>query len=371
MFSRRGFVRSSASLLGSLLARGWSAEPTAPDSLKVTLVQQFPNARLVSVSPDGTHLCLEDWKISGYPLRVVEVATWRTIYTGAFHIRALAAGFFADGEALFLDFPGGKGQLAHRQIVVDIRTRERTEQMRQLDPFEYFEQTSPMDDRTLLVAHYRQRPNQPSYLQWLARVKFPGYAELARVELHSEANDPTSRADIGISADHKLLFHFFDSAIVCRRSEDLTVLWTHPIEKGLAAFPTISAHGDYVATGIARSTSDGQVFHYTYLYVSVYDRKTGVEIARLPISGKEGIAISPDGKLLAVVVRESGENGEVVPTVHIYDLPSGVSVATVVHDRIPKGRRQFLEAGCGVAFTSDGKYLITSGMVTKVWRIGE
>jgi DNA-binding beta-propeller fold protein YncE len=120
---------------------------------------------------------------------------------------------------------------------------------------------------------------------------------------------------------------------------------------------------------IARESFDGKFEHYARLYTCILDGRTGAEVARLPVYGKYGIAISPDGGFVAVVTDEPGDKGSVLPTVHIHDSVSGARLASVVHDRIPKGRRQVLLSGCAVAFTSDGKYLVTTGMVTKVWSL--
>jgi hypothetical protein len=368
LLSRRRALCSTASLVASLASGRWSvASAAAVPSASFSLAKEFPNARLLCVSPDGKKLCLEDWKAGGYPVRVVEAATWRTLYTGNFQIRALVVDFFSDSEALFLDFAGGKGQLSHRQIAVNIQNGERTERMRAFDPFEYFEQMSPIDDRVLLVARYAQRPHK---LQWLSRVEFPSYKQLARVDVATEQADSTPSAQVSLSADRSVAAYFCGNALTCRRTADLEVLWSHSMESDLRALPSVSAHGDFLAAAIAKAVWDGKFEHHKRLYISVYAIKTGTEIARLPQTGNEGFAISPDGTLLAVVNGEPGKKGEILPTVHIHEVSSGTRIASLVHDRVPSGRRQFLLAGCGVSFTSDSRYLITSGMVTKVWSIG-
>ena len=271
MISRRTFLRSPGSLLGPPLR---IARPVAVESLKVSLAMEFANARHLCDAPDGTRICLEDWKTSGYPIRVVELGMWKTIYTGRFQQRALEVEFFADGQALFLDFAWGKGGFGARQIVVDIKSGGHTTRMHDIDPVHYFESMRPIENRELLVTHY----GMPGLrMEWLSRIGFSAYQELQRTTLPSE---PSSDLD-----------------------------------------------------------------------------------------GSEGVAISPDGKLLAVSVREAGKKGDVLPGAHIYDVTSGARIAAVVHDRIPPGRRQWLVAHCGVSFTSDGRYLVTSGMVTKVWNI--
>ena len=84
IFSRRDLIRLGASLLTPLPTRNAAAQPLAPATLKVRLVQEIPESTAKSLSPDGTKLCVEDWAERGYPLRVIEIGTWRTIYSGHF-----------------------------------------------------------------------------------------------------------------------------------------------------------------------------------------------------------------------------------------------------------------------------------------------
>src|ERR1022692_1589451 len=120
MLSRRDMVRSSGSLLGLLLARKMAVGSHSSGGLTVNLVHEFAAATARAISPDGSRLCLEEWKVSGYPLRVAEFGTWRMTYAGRFECRALAVDFFADGESLFLQFPPGKGGAAARQTAVEV-----------------------------------------------------------------------------------------------------------------------------------------------------------------------------------------------------------------------------------------------------------
>ncbi len=83
---------------------------------------------------------------------------------------------------------------------------------------------------------------------------------------------------------------------------------------------------------------------------------------------KDGITLSPDGKLLAVAEAAQAEGGGFESRARIYEVPSGKEVATVVHDNV----RTLFNAKLirGIHFTPDGRYFITSGNNNvKIWAI--
>jgi hypothetical protein len=175
MLSRRDLMRSGGLLFPILFKRGVANDSAASTDIQVTLAHEFAQAGLCCVSADGTKLCLEEWKASGAPVKVVEAGTWQTIYSDRFQQRNIGASFFADSRALLLEFVGPRGQA--REIIVDISTGKRTERLRPYDPFRYSEQAVALDDRVLALAHFGLEPRR---LQWLARVEFSDYRELSR-----------------------------------------------------------------------------------------------------------------------------------------------------------------------------------------------
>jgi WD40 repeat protein len=381
-FSRRDVVRWFGSVLTPLCVRGLSGSPAAPSSVKLSLAREFPKSSMRAVSPNGTNLCVEDWNERGYPLRVLEIGDWTAIYTGRFDSRALAVSFFSDGKTLLVQAMAsvagktcgvGKGNCAHDDIILDLRSGERTERVTPFGDLSTGDHYYPLADKILLVARFEAKPYQT---QTLALTELPSRREIAKVPYATGPRKPrpivsgialSTEYGFAISDDRKTLVYSFDDVLVARNTEDLAVMWTQRIELDLKAYNVVvSAHGSHVAAAIADNTFP-HLQHASY--VAVYDGKDGSDVTRLPQNGTEGIALSPDGKFIAVVRGEAGTKGEVVPTVHIHELPSGRRLTSVVHDRIKSGRHQRLEAGCSVAFTSDGKYLITSGMATRVWRI--
>src|SRR5579884_3843032 len=101
--SRRDVLRFCASLLARPGFPDAVAQPALIGSLTLELAQVFSRSSVKAISPDGTKLCLEDWSERGYPLRVVEIGSWRTLYTGRFSSRVRGTpSFFASSESLLV-----------------------------------------------------------------------------------------------------------------------------------------------------------------------------------------------------------------------------------------------------------------------------
>jgi hypothetical protein len=376
--TRRELARVILPLLTPVAARGLPARA----KVEMSLAQEFPRSTLKAITPDGKAFCLEDWGVRGYPLRVLEVDTWKQVYAGQFQSRTQTVGFFSDGMSLLVQALTsfgkgicgvGKGNCALQEAVVDLRTGARIEKVLPLD-IDRGETYWALSPGVILDAHYETRPYWTT--ETVALMEFPSFREIAKAKFSPFPREPKhpkgglerSEFGFGLSDDRSAVAYSFDHTLLCRGTSDLQVRWSRQVESGLSAFHVVlSARGDRVAAAIADSPI---AYEQHVSYVAVFDGGTGADVARLPRSGTDGIALSPDGNLIAVVAREPGQNGAAVPTVHIYEVSSGREVASVAHDRIKNGRHQFLEAGCTVAFTSDGRYLVTSGMTTKLWNLG-
>lgn len=366
--SRRSLLRCWAAPIGATLVRRMGAALLSAD-----LVKDFPASTVRAVSPDGTKLCVEDWKESGYPIRVLEIGTWRTLYTGRFEARTYGADFFADSQSLMVGYP-----VAGRAII-DLRTGERAMNRDAYNARDHQgDNLAPAGDRTLLKTHWESPPHET---KTLSLVILPDYREVVKVPYATEPRKPrpvkgvmTLNTEWGpvISDRRTSVAYSFDNVLVCRRMDDLSVLWAKSVEPGLELLRiAVSADGSRVAASVGDPRVEDLTRGWRQHYLGVYDGRTGDEITRLQVDGSDWIALSADGRLVAVVSHERGEKGAVVPAAVIYEIPSGRKVASVVHGPVKRGRRQWLEGGITVAFTSDGKYLITSGMATRVWSLGK
>jgi WD40 repeat protein len=105
-------------------------------------------------------------------------------------------------------------------------------------------------------------------------------------------------------------------------------------------------------------------------YLEILGGKDGTPVARWPLDYKDGIVLSPDGKLLALGETVQNKAGQSEPTVHVYEVPSGREVARFVHDRVPWKNRVNAYLVNGLEFTPDGRYLITSANnKVKIWQV--
>lgn len=119
--------------------------------------------------------------------------------------------------------------------------------------------------------------------------------------------------------------------------------------------------------GMTPSGSGGR--HCLFFYEAV----SGQLVRTLEIDGRDGLAFSPDGRLMAAGSNEREDlpfGGERVKAIAVlYDFASGQEVARVEHPWF-KWRRGMWGMLTGLEFSADGQYLVTSTHDVRIWRIG-
>ncbi len=357
-----------------------------------TLVREFQDTSLIAVSPDGSKLCLyftkhplmtftirgdsrtsEGGSVQGEVLNVVETKAWKPIYT-SHHLRSrfVTGSFFSDSEVLYLETVVlSSSSKDTQQFLVNVRTGQSNEHIRHLGPSDGYIGYIALNDQTLLGM--QSAPNEADVAA-LILAELPDFRETARVPYSVPAAVMSKSLYQGaypvVSADRKTLVHADGHFLVFRRTEDLGVVWTRSIEPELFGIRrlSITPGGDRVAAAVLDfQVQDRQPRHY----IGVYDGHDGATLARLSLDGTEGLAISPDGKLVALGSKISGPRN-IDLAVGIYEVASGRKVATVLHDSVAPGRYQRLVANFDVIqFTPDGRYLVTSGNNhVKIWELG-
>jgi hypothetical protein len=404
ILSRRDLFRRSARMatcaLGWSRGQGGSVEKpgTSYGELAMRLVKNI-DAELHDVSPDSKKLCLyfgnpvrsftrrkDRWEEKnsqvreGEPaLRVVHMDSWKSIYSTRVPAIPYFGSFFADSEALYASIPGvGGGRCLH--VVVELHNGAKLERIEEFNPDGWSFSYRALGDRMLLGEGARRNPRE----EVLIKAELPSFKEIQRVPYAERV--PGSKmwgTDIRTAADRRTFVYSFDDTVVVRRSEDLEALWQCRVgtDRGLSLTTSgISADGKLVAVGASHWEEKFEKY-----YVVVYEGRKGEELARFPVDGDEvtrlpvdsidRVAISPDGKLLAVGQRLhlDGEPSGTQPTVHVFDIATRKKVATLIQDQLRQGgarQESLISSFSCIQFTPDGKYLVTSTINTKVWEMG-
>jgi WD40 repeat protein len=389
-----GLGAAASSLCTLCLSAQKTPNPSKEPNEDVELIpfRDFEGARFHAVSPDSSRICvyrlrrvqdvLRPWSYDGGEakrtddvLQVIDFKAGKTIYATQLRSMVTRAEFFSDGIHLYAetesmwDSESRKGATVRQRVSIDTNTRELTQRL-DGEGVEYH----PLAWPVILGFSY----NRESRVVSLDLAALPGYEETARVSAAS--SEPQGYGAQGVSpagfvyghdtgpavsADRKLMVYASGHSIICRSTSDLRIVWTQQIEPEYlgAWLLDLSADGSRLAAAIVGGSLavDQRKF-----YVGVYNGRDGSVVSRLQLRGRDGMAISPDGKLLAI--SQPAFNDQPKPTVHIYDISSNRQVGEVTH---PPVRGNVRMAGMiASTFTPDGSYLITSGVNdTRVWRI--
>jgi hypothetical protein len=328
--------------------------PDSVPSVKATLVKEL-NLNFGCLSPDGSLLCggtRSIWGGLGRELRVVQMGSWKTVYSLRLGNNIAAAEFFADGQSLYLETDGTRNNgKVIRHVFVDLRNGH-TEEHRTvgLGGMSF----RPLGDQMLLGVQY----HFPERSEDWVLVSLPDYREVRRAFWEKASGY------VPISPDRKRLAHLAGRTVTCYRTDDLSVLWSREID-------LLDGRG---GVGLGFSANSNWVTAAVRLYlpgehlVSILAAADGTPFARLPWANRG--EVSPNGTLLVVpeTHMEIGSSNVMHLTTQIYEVSSGRLLASLLHYRLHLGHTA---PGPGSAFTPDGKYLVTavSGTPTKVWRL--
>jgi len=380
-----GLVASAAT--GSVLLGQNKGDGTSPGVHarlpEPKLIKEFRNAYLMAVSPDGAKVCLyftnhpqmtfnirgnqrtvDEGNPKDEALRVIEMGSWKDIYSTRLRAKPTSVSFFARSDAIYAETLVISDSQDRQRVVIDLPARNFAELVvpyrAQESSKHYCALSGP-----LLVGMESVREIGP---RGIILATLPGYKEIARVPFAvTPGRIPANRnTDVFVSADRKILIYLTDHTIVCRRADDLGIVWTRQIERDMfgVRFFSMTPDGGIVAAAVMDTMFIADQKNY---YVGVFEGRDGSPVARLHLNGFECLAISPDGKLLGVGQRIRLKSGEMQPTVNVYGVSSGQQVATIVHDRLRVGRGDFGNDEIRCEFTPDGRYLITSSIHVKIW----
>ena len=378
MTSRRTFLLGFASMTAPGLVRRATGQNDnqKPSSSAPGFqpVKEFRGAFLHAVSADGSKMCVvldsdgvETWtyregqlsreNVSTFPpdasLCVVELGSWKTVYSTKLEAAPFMASFLRDSPELYVTaiFLGEVRKAGNQQVVIDLQAGNiKQEQIR---------------DGLFRATRGQQLLTTKGELGKggvLSVVELPDYREVAHADLEVPRSGRSGTDQI-VSSDGDVFVYGVDDMIVCRRTDDLGILWTRRIGATRVWRIAISARGDRVAAVADAAPQRSPLIPPMLqpLFIVVYDGHSGTPIATFPadIHFSEVLALSPDGKLLAVGVRIPAEGQNVDLFLDIYDIASDRRIARELHSRVPPRRFQNLAGFPAAEFTAEG---VTSGV---------
>ncbi len=377
--------------------------------LRIRLIKEFRGGWLLAVSPDSRKLCLYfaknpidkftlrggKWTYEGGPskdgkdaLEVIEIGSWRALCSVRLRQYGVLASFFADSEMVYVKTDPLANASQTQHVVIDLTTQRVSESLQSSKLGEPSRTYYALSEGVLLATESVYRPPTPIRKEALLRVSLPDYKETGRVPFPlMEIAGERLGGSLTTSADRKYVVQTviydrnkdlgvpegLNETVVFRRTEDLGVIWSRRIEPAADWRPeriTITPDGNRGAVAVSDTVSPADL---RQSYIGIYAGKDGREISKVPMDGRDGIALSPDGKVLAVGKIVPAGRGESSLIAELYELASGNRLAVVEHDRWNGGRDLIHSTGFdndGLQFTPDGRYLITSinGLV-KVWSL--
>jgi len=383
--NRRAFFRCSAGFVAAtgcaLPLRGQDpiAENRPKRQIRMSSLAQIPDSIALATSPDGSGICVDYTKnqiaailprstgntFAYDRLRIIETSSQKEVASAGVQAWLARASFFSDSHRAYFEtvlLAPSFRQFKRGVISISGEVQESTATWVNGGPNITFEALS---DEALLGVE----SNGNSEATALTLASWPDYREVARIPFRPAGGEVRPQSFPRVSADCKAVLYVSGHTICVRQTSDLSLIWSRKIDSGLfGAGPiSITPSGTFAAVSVLDyERAQGKDRHY----IGVYDGADGSEVAVLPVSGKGGMAISPDGKHVAVALV-STEDRDTLLVVDIYEVRTGLKVASGVHDRIPPGRYQRLRAAFdprGLQFTPDGRYLVTSGNISvKIW----
>ena len=311
---------------------------------------------------------------SAFTLSVLEMGSWRSIYSASPGGGAGAFGFFLSSDTLYgetsvYSHADGRISAIKHFMVINLGTGSIEEREQRVGERAYAGCQALKDSTLICTADNND----------LLQVEWPSFQERVRV------SGVGSVRSARFTGDRKTLVHLVGQRLFCRRTDDFSVLWTRDVDDNIdlsarmkwsdpakapylsSAQYAVSADGTVVVLGVTGTSFEGGQKRF---YTEVLDGRNGKPTARWPLDHGDDLVVSPDGALVGIAMISDRQSGWIETTVRMFGVSSGRQVAEVIHDRLPRNRRLNASLLGGVDFTPDGRYLITSanGSV-KIWQL--
>ncbi len=258
---------------------------------------------LLAVSPDSKKLCISPY-LGRRTALIIESGTWTRLVSVRFDDRPEIASFFRDSKRCYV------ATFENSYAVMSLAEESQhaiAEDKKSADVVSVC--WALYDDYLLATESAVFAPEKISLL----KLQLPSFEEVLRVPYDTAevSSNRATTASVNITADRQKVFCGVSGSLVCRSTDDLKVQWVRPIEERFEFAPfflSSTPDGSLVASVNLESRIQKESDRSE---VGLYDGRTGTKVGSIPVRGNPGIALSPDGVVLAVGSSEivSGAQG--------------------------------------------------------------
>jgi len=348
-------------------------KPFATGELRLTLVAALSNTAVLDISPDGRSLLA--FAHSGgrrmIGLQLINPESGKVTRSIDLPVRPDDGGFFREGTTAIVRLinleTSAKGSVVILWDVTSGRVTRRIEGAFDRDQFGF--SFHPLEANTILGLGHDRTLKRGSVL---ALFRVPDFEEIARTPHYNPRLGPgVISTRIKVADNRKTFAYALDNEVFCRSTKTLEILWRNQIKMPSASvwINEVGISPDGTLVTASETTVNKQ--NEKALSVIVLDGADGSFIKRIPVRGDSNVAFSSDNRLIACghseIVGVKGEERHII--VEVVEVATGRRLATIMHDRLKRNNKDFLSSGVGVQFSPDGRYLVTKGFNSRVWRL--
>lgn len=350
--NRRSFLAKMASAATILsltdiasALQGGAREP------RFRMAKEIKRSPCFAISPDSRKACIIH--LTGKKqntITVLELSSWKVIFSAPVPEGVYQFGFFRDAGRIYGSVVVSPPD-AHESMLIDLDTGQvdRRKIPRNSDPGGYFAEA--VKDRILLGNLKGE----------MVLVEWPSLRHIAATE---------SKGRVKITTDRRIVICIEPSRLVCRRVDDLSVLWFREIDPELSNRRDTSLWCDTSANGeiVALTTSVGLLRGSINSHIEFMEGGNGRTIRHLDVEAADIRVLSPDGKTLGLG-RIKGHSGALEAVLDFVDISSGNLVTSVIHERFSPNRALLGAWFDSSGFTPNSEWLITTNQyTTKFWK---
>lgn len=369
ILSRRYMAKTLLTWLSSQKALGVEVQP----------LYALEKDRLLSISPDGMLMCVvrggsyshafrltgSGWKdvtksgADGSIISIVRIQDNVEVFSLRLAMQPIRARYFPASDLVWVQGRATRDRTRIESIVLDVPNK------RILKTFDI--------DSSIIIDNFAE---DESVVEWtrdlLRKVTLDGKILQAVTDVPQGVTDAKGRQTAAAySLNRQIMAYGIGYSVVLRQVVDLSVRWIHDFgsKSWLVSDVGLSFDGAMLAVHLIDSN-----FNHTNRRskVLIVEGATGKVVHEFPVDGSSAFGMSADGSVIAVGARHStrtlGEGYHL--SVIAYSTGTGEKLATLHHDRVMRSESVMATyfQNDSIRFTADGKYLITTGRKTKVWK---